>query len=136
MTTETQPKPNVLNDPALFAEEAEGHLYGILGMEQLDTTPAYIEFTRLRHRFLTAFPDFERAGTDHPFVAMDEAAMAAFGAAFRRGVRIAATIEAMRRELVSPIMLCLGCQGAGVDRVGEKCLACNGRGSVANHPYP
>jgi len=128
---QTVAKPDPLTDPVTFADELESAL--LTRYPMFDSTPEWIAFSKARHGFLTAHPEFEGARPGHPFVVMDEAATGAALAAFSKGIRLGAAIEYLRRSSVEPTTLCTACAGAGVDRRGEQCRACRGRGAVPAH---
>src|SRR5215216_6095421 len=94
MATEIQTEINVLSDPAAFAAAVEGALFNRI--PTFDATPESAVYDAARQRFLTAHPEFERAGFDSPWAALDEAATAASVAGFCRGIKIGAAIEYLR----------------------------------------
>jgi len=131
-------------DPISFAEGIDG-----LDMEALTEHQAPEDmalYKQMRAKMLREFPELLHVPADHPWVTLDETALALWCASWMAGVRAGAAYENLRQALVGPRHVCRGCWGVGSigprepnhdpDLGGpEVCPDCAGNGTVAT-PAP
>ena len=136
---------------AWFATSASrpGQIHRLTGFSELTELQAPEEmalYKQIRSAVLRELPILNRVPADHPWVKLDEAALALWCASWMAGVAAGAAYENLRRTLVGPRRVCPQCWGVGTagprrsdrdpDAGGtEVCPTCAGNGTVAT-PVP
>ncbi len=134
-------------DPVSFAE-------GLDGIDLGDVCTSIIPedlaaYYQARAALLRELPILANLPFDHPWYAMDMAALDMASGAWMAGVRAGAQYEHLRMALVGPTRVCRRCQGIGSLAIGaernhaadmaggpQTCPDCGGGGTVAAPPAP
>jgi hypothetical protein len=138
--------PDALFDPASFADSIYRGTLGnmLLKVDVNHAATSLNTYKRARFALLQVMPELGAVAFDHPFVKMDEAALAVWAEGYWEGVRTGAALENLRRAVIGPMQACLTCDGLGlVDERGQHfwnldspaftkcCPTCGGHGLVA-----